>query len=118
MSSMVNDCRHAGIKCTPVTFRIFLPTFAHDFQTASIAYNPDQLHKHLSDKAVLDIDLDMYKVPANKLPFSSRATFYMWQEAVKRFMCHIDQEALGSHCSYPKINHDIVLRVDPFPAKF
>uniref|UniRef100_A0A915JYE7 Uncharacterized protein n=1 Tax=Romanomermis culicivorax TaxID=13658 RepID=A0A915JYE7_ROMCU len=60
----------------------------------------------------------MYKVPATKLPFSSRATFYMWQEAIKRYMCHIDQEAEGSHCSYRKINHDIVLHIDPFPAKF
>uniref|UniRef100_A0A915L9N5 Uncharacterized protein n=1 Tax=Romanomermis culicivorax TaxID=13658 RepID=A0A915L9N5_ROMCU len=60
----------------------------------------------------------MYNVPANKLPFLSRATFYMWQEAIKRFMCHIDQEASGSHCSYRKINQDIVLRINPFPAKF
>uniref|UniRef100_A0A915KW13 Uncharacterized protein n=1 Tax=Romanomermis culicivorax TaxID=13658 RepID=A0A915KW13_ROMCU len=60
----------------------------------------------------------MYNVPANKLPFSSRATFYMWQEAIKHFMSHIDQEASGSHCSYRKINQDIVLCVDPFPAKF
>uniref|UniRef100_A0A915KFI3 Uncharacterized protein n=1 Tax=Romanomermis culicivorax TaxID=13658 RepID=A0A915KFI3_ROMCU len=60
----------------------------------------------------------MYKVRATKLLFSSRATSYMWQEAIKHYMCHIDQEAAGSHCSYQKINHDIVLHVDPFPAKF
>uniref|UniRef100_A0A915KBZ6 Uncharacterized protein n=1 Tax=Romanomermis culicivorax TaxID=13658 RepID=A0A915KBZ6_ROMCU len=95
------------------------PTFVHDFQTASaIAYNADQINEHLSNKAILDTDLDMYKVLATKLPFSSRATFYMWQEAIKRFICHIDQEAAGSHCSYCKINHEIVLRIDPFPAKF
>uniref|UniRef100_A0A915KQC8 Uncharacterized protein n=1 Tax=Romanomermis culicivorax TaxID=13658 RepID=A0A915KQC8_ROMCU len=60
----------------------------------------NRIHEHLSDKAIIDTNLDMYKVPATKLPFSSRATFYMWQEAVKRHMCHIDQEAAGSHCSY------------------
>uniref|UniRef100_A0A915IZ01 Uncharacterized protein n=1 Tax=Romanomermis culicivorax TaxID=13658 RepID=A0A915IZ01_ROMCU len=70
------------------------PTFAHNFQTASsIAYNVDQINEHLSDKAVLNTDLDMYKVPAPKLPFSSRATFYMWQEAINHYMYHIDQEA-------------------------
>uniref|UniRef100_A0A915KE86 Uncharacterized protein n=1 Tax=Romanomermis culicivorax TaxID=13658 RepID=A0A915KE86_ROMCU len=94
-------------------------TFAHDYQAASsIAYNADQIQEHLFDKAVRDTDLDMYNIPANKLPFSSRATFYMWQEATKRYMCHIDQEAACWHCSYRKINHDIVLRVDPFPPKF
>uniref|UniRef100_A0A915IBU7 G-protein coupled receptors family 1 profile domain-containing protein n=1 Tax=Romanomermis culicivorax TaxID=13658 RepID=A0A915IBU7_ROMCU len=76
------------------------------------------IHEHLSDKAVRDKDLDMYNIPANKLPFSSRATFYMWQEAMKRYICHIDQEAAHSHCSYQKINHDIVLCIDPFPSRF
>uniref|UniRef100_A0A915JI69 Uncharacterized protein n=1 Tax=Romanomermis culicivorax TaxID=13658 RepID=A0A915JI69_ROMCU len=58
------------------------------------------------------------RVPANKLPFSSRATFYMWQEATKRYMCHINQEAAHSHCSYRKINHHIVLCIHPFPSRF
>uniref|UniRef100_A0A915KK17 Uncharacterized protein n=1 Tax=Romanomermis culicivorax TaxID=13658 RepID=A0A915KK17_ROMCU len=77
------------------------PVFAHDFQTAlAIAYNADQIHEHLSDQPVLDQDLDMYK------------------EAIKRFISHIDQDKAGSYCSYCKINHDIVLPIDPFPSKF
>uniref|UniRef100_A0A915JWG6 Uncharacterized protein n=1 Tax=Romanomermis culicivorax TaxID=13658 RepID=A0A915JWG6_ROMCU len=58
-----------------------------------------QTNRHCHNSDIHDTDLDMYKVPANKLPFSSRATFNMWQEATKRYMCHIDQEAVGSHCS-------------------
>uniref|UniRef100_A0A915K3D9 Uncharacterized protein n=1 Tax=Romanomermis culicivorax TaxID=13658 RepID=A0A915K3D9_ROMCU len=69
-------------------------------------------------KPVLDTDLDMYKVLATKLMFSSLATFYMWQGSIKGFICYIDQETAGSRCSYCKINHEIVLRMDPFPAKF
>uniref|UniRef100_A0A915JXI8 Uncharacterized protein n=1 Tax=Romanomermis culicivorax TaxID=13658 RepID=A0A915JXI8_ROMCU len=42
----------------------------------------------------------------------------MWQEAIKRFINHIDQESLGSYCSYQKINHEIVLWIDPFPTVF
>uniref|UniRef100_A0A915I8V2 Uncharacterized protein n=1 Tax=Romanomermis culicivorax TaxID=13658 RepID=A0A915I8V2_ROMCU len=39
------------------------PAFAHDFQTASsIAYNADQINEHLSDKALLNTDLDIYKL--------------------------------------------------------
>uniref|UniRef100_A0A915HYK8 Uncharacterized protein n=1 Tax=Romanomermis culicivorax TaxID=13658 RepID=A0A915HYK8_ROMCU len=69
------------------------PVFVHDFQTTSaIAYKADQIHKHLYAEPVLDHDLDVYKVRATKLPFSSWATFYMWQEAIKRFMSHIDQD--------------------------
>uniref|UniRef100_A0A915K4D6 Uncharacterized protein n=1 Tax=Romanomermis culicivorax TaxID=13658 RepID=A0A915K4D6_ROMCU len=107
------------ISTTAGDIQDLFPTFAHDYQmVSSIAYNTHQIHEHLSDKAISDTDLDMYNIPANKLPFSSRATFYMWQEATKRYMCHIDQEAAGSHCSYQKINHNIVLRSDPFPPKF
>uniref|UniRef100_A0A915HVB9 Uncharacterized protein n=1 Tax=Romanomermis culicivorax TaxID=13658 RepID=A0A915HVB9_ROMCU len=81
------------------------PTFACDYQmVSSIPYNTDQIHEHLSDKAIPDTDLNMYKIPANKLPFSSRVTFYMWQEATKCYMCHIDQEAARSHCLCRKIN--------------
>uniref|UniRef100_A0A915J5D1 Uncharacterized protein n=1 Tax=Romanomermis culicivorax TaxID=13658 RepID=A0A915J5D1_ROMCU len=85
---------------------------------ASIAYNANKIHEHSADIAVRNTDLDMYKVPANKQPFSSRATFYMWQEATKRYMCHIDQEAARYHCSYRKINHDIILHIDPFLSRF
>uniref|UniRef100_A0A915HSZ0 Uncharacterized protein n=1 Tax=Romanomermis culicivorax TaxID=13658 RepID=A0A915HSZ0_ROMCU len=42
----------------------------------------------------------------------------MWQKSIKRFSSHIDQEPAGSHCSYRKINHEMVLCIDPFPTMF